>query len=170
MENASKALTMAGGLLIAMLLVAFMVFMLRKAGMMSAEFDSQMSNNELEKFNSQFEYYNRKDNNFLDIITVCNLAYDVNKKNGFDSSNAVVIEIGNHVGNTMYSILPDSSLEKNYFLDTSGNPVYMYEKMTEGEYGAMDTNTGKYTTLFECTETSYNDKTGKIKNMKFQIQ
>lgn len=45
MENASKALLMAGGLLISILLVSFMVFVLRKAGSMSAEYDQQISEN-----------------------------------------------------------------------------------------------------------------------------
>ena len=117
MENASKALMMAGGVLIGIMVLSFMVFMLRKGGSMSAEYDSQISDNELAKFNSQFEFYDKDNNTFFDIITVSNLAYDINKINGWDENNCVKVQIvigeGNQRGT--YAIIPDENLEKNYF-------------------------------------------------------
>ena len=105
MENASKALIMAGGLLISILVASFMVLVLRKAGKINAEYDTQMSDNELARFNSQFELYVRDNNTFFDVITVANLAYDINKKNGYDQKNSVTVKIKE--GNTVkYSIFP----------------------------------------------------------------
>lgn len=172
MENASKALLMAGGLLISIMVVTFMVVVLRKAGSMSAEYDVQMSENELASFNSQFELYAKEDNNFLDIITVSNMAYDVNQKNGYDAQNGVTVKVEIDKGNQKgtYKILIDSTLEKYYFFNVKngGNTsVYMYDLVPE--YTALKDQTTEYKYTFKCTGIDYNNITGKVKEISFQI-
>lgn len=174
MENATKALLMAGGLLIAILVASFMIFVLRKAGQMTAEYDVQRSENELASFNGQFEVYDKRDNTFFDIITVANLAYDVNKKNGNDPNNSVSIRIVNK-GATEYSILPNDNLPKNHFFEKEdvNKPKYMYDDDIIGEYTKIkDPNSEniQYFYKFNCTEVKYNDVTGKVKEMCFTIE
>ena len=119
--------------LIGILVASFMIFVLRKAGMMSSEYDSQVSDKEIVDFNYQFEIYDKPDNTFFDILTVANLAYDVNKRNGYDSKNSVTIKI--YEGNTIkYSILPDKNLAKDYFFngDNVSSSEYIYNKISSG--------------------------------------
>ena len=170
MENASKALLMAGGVLIGIMVISFMVLVLRKAGKMSAQYDNQIANNELTKFNGQFEIYDKNDNNFFDVITVANLAYDINKKNGYDEQNSVIVEVGD--GSNVYSISSNAELPKGHFLKNN-QKIYIYSS-EEGpslieKYGArkQDDST-QYQYLFGCTEIIYSQTTGKVKEIKFQ--
>lgn len=180
MENASKALIMAGGILISIMVASFMIFALRKAGRMSAEYDSQLSDIELADFNSQFEAYAKDDNTFFDIITVSNLAYDVNKKNGYDAQNSVQIKLENqNNSNIAYSILSQESLKRNHFFvqeNTSVPQKYMYDlvpEYTERE-NVLDHEGNvinqKYKYRFKCIQTAYSQATGKVTEMKFKIE
>lgn len=178
MENASKALIMAGGVLIGIMLLSFMVLMLSKGGSISSEYDSQNADNQLVKFNSQFEIYDREDNTFFDIITVANLAYDVNKRNGYDDSNSVIVELCLENKNSVsHSIFPKKNLQKNYFfpgMNTNAdkkNQVYMYDLIPK--YGTKNED-GTYKYNFKCEGTkdaekiSYNQTTGKVKEIIFK--
>lgn len=166
MENASKALIMAGSILISIMLVTFMILMLRKGGKISSEYDSQASSDELASFNSDFEVYSGKNNTILDIITVSNLAWDINKKNNFDEQNSVYVTVVIKKGNLKgeYTITPNPDLKKNYF-----NEGYMYDLAREygqTEEDADGTLAYKYT--FECTGIEYNQITGKVKSISFE--
>lgn len=184
MENASKALIMAGGLLISILVASFMIFVLRKAGSLSAEYDTQISDNELAKFNSQFEAYAKADNTFFDVITVANLAYDINKRNGWDEQNGVSVKICTdpECNNVQYSILPNENSEKNHFFEgmDPDKKVYIYNEKKPNLEGksivdyytaGTETETGfKYERSFKCdNKIHYNSITGKVDEIKFQI-
>lgn len=179
MENASKALIMAGGLLISILVASFMILVLRKAGKINAEYDAQMSDNELARFNSQFELYAREDNTFFDVITVANLAYDINKKNGYDSKNSVTVKIKE--GNTVkYKILPQSIEKNHFFKGESSETIYIYndvqtdleeKSMIDYYTDGIEQNEGfKYNYLFSCqNDIHYNGITGKVDEIIFTI-
>lgn len=179
MENATKALLMAGGLLIAILVASFMIFVLRKAGQMTAEYDVQRSENELASFNGQFEVYDKNDNTFFDIITVSNLAYDVNQKNNNDTNNSVIIKIfltNSNVAN-YYTIKPKEPNEpkpmsKNHFLDSDGNEKYMYDVLQDNDFAEIDDSNPDvliYKNTFKCEKVLYNDITGKVREMHFRL-
>lgn len=179
MENASKALIMVGGLLISILVASFMIFILRKAGSLSAEYDTQISDNELAKFNSQFEAYVKDDNTFFDVITVANLAYDINTKNGWDEQNGVDVKIYKKNGQPMYSILVTGNisntqnLQKNYFFEgetadqTRQKYIYGEEVLENIDTKNEDDTRLKY--KFICdNEITYNEITGRVKEIKFR--
>jgi len=174
MENASKALIMAGGVLISILVISFMVFVLRKAGSMSAEYDNQMSDNERAKFNGQFEIYDKEDNTFFDVLTVMNLAYDINKRTNWDAQAGVTVKIINENNeNVAYSVLPNENLKKDYlFKGTTEDSEYIYlatgESIIEKYTKRTDDNSANIYS-FKCTKIEYNTITGKVKEMNFKI-
>lgn len=175
MENASKALLMAGGVLIGIMVISFMVLVLRKAGKMSAQYDNQIANNELTKFNGQFEIYDKNDNNFFDVITVANLAYDINKKNGYDKQNSVTVEV--KAGSETYYILPNSNLPKDHFLKNNQNIyIYIYNSQDANQsliekFGARKQNDStQYQYQFDCTKIMYSQTTGKVEEIKFEAK
>lgn len=157
-------------------MASFMIFVLRKAGMMSSEYDSQVSDKEIVDFNYQFEIYDKPDNTFFDILTVANLAYDVNKRNGYDLKNSVTIKI--YEGSTVkYSILPNRSLTKDCFFngDNVSSSEYIYNKTSSGnsiieKYASKKVNNEEeFQYRFECIKTEYNTgTTGKIRLMEFR--
>lgn len=74
MENASKALLMAAGVLIGMLVLSLMVYLFISFGSTSKELRQQQTQNELNQFNTQFTSYVEKANTIYDVVTAANLA------------------------------------------------------------------------------------------------
>lgn len=83
MENASKALLMAAGVLIGILILSLAVFLFANFGAASAEAHKQNEENQIEQFNVQFTaYQGRTDITIHDIVTVANLAKSTNQSFG----------------------------------------------------------------------------------------
>lgn len=88
MENASKALIMAAGVLIGILVLSLGVYLFASFGNTSVQIQAENEANELNKFNSQFTVYQgRKDLTIYDILTVANYASENNKNYNLDSRN-----------------------------------------------------------------------------------
>lgn len=85
MENASKALLIAGGVLIAILVASLGVYFSRTMADDVAEFYKMLEESKKTEFNQQFLVYNENKVNIQDILTIVNLAKDSNKKNDFGS-------------------------------------------------------------------------------------
>ena len=90
MENASKALMIAGGALILILLFTVMNYVFRNMGSSSSEIYDTMSESEITEFNQQFlNYDGRTDLTIQDVVTIVNLAKDNNEK----KSQPVVVTV-----------------------------------------------------------------------------
>lgn len=114
----------------------------------------QKQNRELQKFNSEYEFYNREDLCGVDITTVINKAVDNNEK---------------------YEVKKD---ENDYYVPNEENSIKIYIKLINNEktyemerikqiglesfvefFGEVD---------FKCTDIEYHEKSGKISNMTFE--
>lgn len=87
MENASKALVMAGGILIAILVIGALLLMFNQIGSYENAKTINVKNSQLAQFNLDFEKYT--DDNGIsgaDIISVINKVVDYNKKSGVGNS------------------------------------------------------------------------------------
>lgn len=80
MENASKALLIAGGILIAMITISIFFYMFSQISEMKNITDKDTSQEELLAYNQAFESYNKKLMYGADIISVINKAMDNNKR------------------------------------------------------------------------------------------
>lgn len=79
MENASKALLMAAGVLIGMLILSLAVFLFASFSSSMSQVYEKNEENQLNQFNTQFtSYQGKKDCTIHDIITVANLATENN--------------------------------------------------------------------------------------------
>ena len=78
MENASKALIIAGGMLIAMLIVGLLVFGFSRIRESQQEQSNQESIQEVTDFNKRFEAYNKTTVRGYQMISLANLVYDTN--------------------------------------------------------------------------------------------
>ena len=79
MENVSKALMMAGGLLISLMVISLIVVLW---GQLSGYFTEDSKTTVVEqdtKFNAQFENYNKKSIGGYDLISVMNKIIDYNR-------------------------------------------------------------------------------------------
>lgn len=91
MENASKALVIAGGILLAVLIISVMLYMYTAIGKASQREQDVLKTEELSAFNKQYESYNKSSMYGTDVITVLNKAIDNNKKYGNQSGYTIEI-------------------------------------------------------------------------------
>lgn len=81
MENASRALLMAVGVLIGILVLSLIVYLVSTFGNYSAQVHKEVATNQLAQFNSQFSKFDGKnDVTIYDILTLANLARENNEK------------------------------------------------------------------------------------------
>ncbi|MCI8482663.1 MAG: hypothetical protein HFJ27_06470 [Clostridia bacterium] len=92
MENAAKALLIAGGILIAVLLIGLLVY---SFGSMNGYFEEQQQTEKTEQltaFNQQFESYNRKLLRGTDVVSILNKVLDNNKKYEYEDNYTIIAE------------------------------------------------------------------------------
>ena len=70
MENASKALIMAGGVLIGVLIISLAVYLFVSFGQTSAEINSENSQKQLSQFNAKFTSYEGRNNIIKMVILI----------------------------------------------------------------------------------------------------
>lgn len=79
MENASKALIMAAGVLIGVLILSLAIYLFIDFGTTSAKINSQVAEQQIAQFNSKFAAYEGQDGlTIYDVITVASLANENN--------------------------------------------------------------------------------------------
>ena len=80
MENASKALLMAGGILIGILILSLMTTLFVSSKQLSKSYDNTKNAEAIQQFNVNFTKYLGKDLTIHEVVTICNFAdIDSNK-------------------------------------------------------------------------------------------
>jgi len=124
MENASKALIMAGTILISIMVVSIAVYIINMFGEYTAGQEQERASRQIAEFNAQFlKYEGRKDITAQDIVTVANLAKANNDFYEFETTanadeSTLYVEV-NVVGNNNLEKLD----RKENFLETEENVV-----------------------------------------------
>ena len=91
MENATKALLVAGGVLIAILIITLLISVLQSTGKVSKQYNESTSSEQITTFNNNFTKYLGKDLTIHDVVTICNFAkqnniFKVNVPTGYNTS------------------------------------------------------------------------------------
>jgi hypothetical protein len=139
MENASKALIMAGEVLIGVLVLSLLAIAFRAAGSFSKAVDDNIQTKLINEFNVKFENYNKDNLTAQDVITIANLA----KECGASGYEVVVLVEG-----------VEAKYQKPYLLDTED----MYNFIQKYSYDTTNNNT----IFFKCKNMEYNEENGKI--------
>ena len=88
MENASKALLMAAGILIGILIISLMVTLFISSRDVTITYEAAKQTEKIEQFNVNFTKYLGQDLTIHDVVTICNFAL----QNGIKESNISRIE------------------------------------------------------------------------------
>ena len=147
MENASKALIMAGGVLIGVLILSLMAYLFVDFGSTSAEIHKQNEEKQIAEFNSKFTaYLEYKDKNENWQITI----YDIITLVGYAKEN-----------NTYYDGVDDELIDVKI-----GSTLILDKSETDliNSYGYADENG----TLkkYSCSSIEYNIR-GKVRSITF---
>lgn len=171
MENASKALLMAAGVLIGVLILTLAVYLFATFGATSAELHKQQATDRLNQFNSQFTSYEGKEGlTIYDAITVANLAtennkyYDIQTKNL--PSNALLPDESDYYvsvflenTNIAYGTENDASKEKEN--DEKNNQLIQNE--------IIDNNTNNELSKYTC-KTYISTTTQRVYKVVFTLK
>ena len=85
MENASKALLMAGGVLISLLVIGFAIFLYSSFSDKARQGKEEMAQTQQARFNYKYLAYNqRKDLTYYDILNIQKMAQEDNEELGID--------------------------------------------------------------------------------------
>lgn len=113
MENASKALIMAAGVLIGLLILSLAVYLFANFGAASAEAHRRNAENQVNQFNVQFTvYHGRTDVTIHDVVTVANLAKSSNDELEVTEPTENNYYITVRVGNTQIQNYTSAQLDE----------------------------------------------------------
>lgn len=164
MENASKALLMAGAVLIALLIIAVLLYTF---GNMSEYFnteDNLEKTEQLTAFNKQYEAYNRKLLRGTDVISVINKAIDNNKKYGSSGSNELDFLV-----NIEFEMKESLVYTKE---GTSSNVSFKVgQKYNIASFSSIKQNKEAFDDfkrrIFDCQQVDYHKTTGRVNYIYF---
>lgn len=91
MENASKALMIAGGVLIALIILSMLLAMFNNISNMQKEQEEQIKTEQIAAFNAEFEAYNKKLMYGTDVITLINKVAENNKKYSMSNDYKIAV-------------------------------------------------------------------------------
>ena len=93
MENASKALLMAGGILLALIVVSGLILMWSQISAFYADNSGQGKEEQIIKFNQEFATYDRQNVRGSDLISLVNKVVSYNKKKDNYNDNVQIEDI-----------------------------------------------------------------------------
>ena len=117
MENASKALLIAGGVLIALIIISMLLAMFNNISNLQKEQEEQTRIEQITAFNSEFEAYNKKVMYGTDVITLINKVAENNKKYSMNNDYKITLILDGEVV-TSSSHLIGTDAERTIFTCT----------------------------------------------------
>lgn len=151
MENATKALIIAGGMLIAMLIVGLLVWGFGQVRNFEQEQADQETIQEIIDFNERFEAYNRTTVRGYQMISLANLVYDTNSRyTETDGYNPVTI--------TVDGLSSEDATDEDLvtYIQT------YYDSMNSDQKNALKQ------LVFECTDVEYDPQNSRVLSMSFR--
>ena len=152
MENASKALLISGGILIAILILSMGVYLFATYSQLGESYEKNLSAGEIRKFNSNFIQFEGRDNiTAQEIVTLYKFVRAYNEKN---ETSIADIEVNNAIGTP--SEIPNSS-----------NDLTEYELVNFIKQNSNDSANPYRIIYFECTNIEYDQNTGTVCKIEF---
>ena len=166
MENAAKALSMAGGILIAVLIIGVLVYMFNSSrGMFVEKADSELVE-QVATFNKEFESYNKKLLRGVEVASVCNKAESNNIK--YEDEPTYQIEIYfEMVDEIQYEMESKPGQLTTYKLEKG--KLYNMSELLKLRNSAPTAFTEFKRRVFNCVGVKTN-QTGRICEMTFKEQ
>lgn len=170
MENASKALIMAGGILIAVFILSLAVYLFRGGIQLSSGYEAKLSEEELKKYNSAFTACSSKEYVLAnEVASIANKIYSINSKEKEDGGSYFIsLEIKSGSGNKVnpkYTL--DENIEKNTIKNGTKkeNLEEFIKKYSDTDVDVNNNNKIIYKNKFSCSLEYYSN--GKVKKVIF---
>lgn len=123
MENASKALLMAGGILVGVLILALMVTLFLSSRELSTGYEQTKQSEAVQQFNVNFTKYLGQNLTIHQVVTICNFAYDntthkvsVNNISDKKSNPYTVDKIKDNLDKKYKLTIPNDAYDENGYI------------------------------------------------------
>ena len=153
MENASKALIMAGGLLISLMVASLLVFIFNVYGDHAREMTERINARHIEEANQEYLRYEDSENTIYDVVTAANNARDNNESKGLSQGERGYISVS--INNSISGV-SGSHLER-----TNVDLTDILNKYTQYELSSSNSNQGERT-LFSCVVKNTDDLISEV--------
>ena len=169
MENATNALKIAGGVLLAMLIVSLLIYGVSNLREYQNTADETKKVQQIQKFNQNFESYNKKVVSGYQMVSLANLTRDMNMRYSSDVGYKTIniyLKLQNANG-----VLPGASNEKKVTIGKDKNYFNLVNYITDvyDNINKEDSTAKEFKSLyFECTYVGYDSSsTPRITEMRF---
>lgn len=152
MENASKALIIAGGVFLTIIVIGALVFVWSKTGAFNSSIEDVKEMEQITAFNKSFESYQKTLLRGTDVASVINKVRNNNK---------------------IYADNPEYQIEWEMTFEDAGAGLSngTYKESNSANYNNMLNNEKKFKEFkglyFKCEEIKYNPNTGRVSKIKF---
>lgn len=146
MENASKALLISGGILIALLIISIGVYLYITYSQIGDTYEKNLTANEIMKFNNHFtEFEGRQNITAQEILTLYNFIQEQSRKN--------------------------DNLSSKIYCGKSPSPLNFREDADKIDFLEKIDDSGKLLKYKcdKCESISYNEQTGLVSEINFDI-
>lgn len=109
MENASKALLMAAGVLISLVIIGAFILMMSNVTDYQNKSDVQVASEQIAEFNNTYETYNRNNVRGSDMVSLMNRVLDYNQRKTGDGYTEMQIEISLNSGDILNKLNYDGT-------------------------------------------------------------
>ena len=164
MENASKALIMVGGLLIAIFTLGALFLVYRSSGGFLSAQEKELEVEQIRTFNGQYEAYNKKLLRGVDVISVINKVLDNNQMYKRLGENNYLMQVKvTMIDKIVYKkedIGPPLGFKETYTVTATKNEFNMVKNDSEAF-------TDFKRRIFDCTKIEYHPVTGRVCRLEF---
>lgn len=157
MENAAKALLIAGGILIALVIISTGLIVYTKTRELQEQESTIRETEQVSKFNREYTAYDKKELRGIEIITITNKAINNNIQN---PENPITIEVRINRDDILDGLQPN-----NYVFTGSALNTYHNLKQNETSFKLF-----KEQRFFKCVsnQTEFKNENGIISKMVFE--
>lgn len=166
MENVSKALTIAGGVMIAIMITGLLIFGFQKLRSYQNTQDEASKTAQVAEFNNQLEAFNKQVVPGYQIISLAHLIQDINEKSKDENFKEIALTV--NINGTLGSFSNNNSFGDN-FLKSKSNTITPFMVI-------YDSNNANYSDVFKqfkemyfkCTDVETDNVNGRITKMSFK--
>lgn len=172
MENASKALVMAGGVLLAIMIIAVLMYVVQNSGQYTDREDKLDKIEQIVKFNQEYESYDKTLMRGTDVISVVNKSASYNQRVMEDKGNGKLNEKDPAYVNAYVKLKNKIEIGSKIFMEANKNywgNSSEYINVIKNEEALKEFKRK----FFKCTDIKYTDASdnvygGRVKAIYFQ--
>ena len=141
MENASKALIIAGSVLIGIIILSLAVLVAMTSGELAQAYDNKLSQDEINMYNNKYQKFAR-DLNAQEFVSLINYAEETNKKYATAAERQITIKVNNAVFNLSVDDAWRFGIMENVVgsaVGTEAQYIYKFVSITYNDHGLVDT-------------------------------